>query len=145
METKQWQIPYPMENWKMRYIVVWIQNHDKFIVLIWKTLDMRFGCKIRINSLQCTIVLRRKNIGSIKFISARFASPDMNFIDPIFFRIRTIVHCVTNNIEFSNVILCSKCRHVENGRNNSVNHFDRYEISISFIWKWIVCLLCILQ
>ena len=22
----------------------------------------------------------------------------MNFIDPIFFRIRTIVHCVTNNI-----------------------------------------------
>ena len=35
----------------MRYMVVWIQNHDKFIVLIWKTLDMRFGCKIRINSL----------------------------------------------------------------------------------------------
>jgi hypothetical protein len=33
METKPWQIPYPMENWKMRYIVVWIQNHDKFIVL----------------------------------------------------------------------------------------------------------------
>jgi hypothetical protein len=31
-------------------------------------------------------------------IEARgFASPDMNFIDPIFFRIRTIVHCVTNN------------------------------------------------
>jgi hypothetical protein len=23
------------------------------------------------------------------------ASPNMNFIDPIFFRIRTIVHCVT--------------------------------------------------
>ena len=30
---------------------LWIQNHDKFIVLIWKTLDMRFGCKIRINLL----------------------------------------------------------------------------------------------
>ena len=56
METKLWQIPYPMENWKMRYMVVWIQNHDKFIVLIWKTLDKRFGCKIKINSLQCTIV-----------------------------------------------------------------------------------------
>jgi hypothetical protein len=28
METKPWQIPYPMENWKMRYMVVWIQNHD---------------------------------------------------------------------------------------------------------------------
>ena len=24
---------------------------------------------------------------------------NMNFIDPIFFRIRTIVHCVTNNIQ----------------------------------------------
>jgi translation initiation factor IF-1 len=36
---------------KLRYMVVWIQNHDKFIVLIWKTIDMRFGCKIRINSL----------------------------------------------------------------------------------------------
>ena len=32
-------------------VEVWIQNHDKFIVLIWKTLDKRFGCKIRINSL----------------------------------------------------------------------------------------------
>ena len=51
METKQWQIPYPTVNWKIRYMVVWIQNHDKFIVLIWKTLDMRFGGKIRINSL----------------------------------------------------------------------------------------------
>ena len=51
METKPWQTPYPMENWKMRYMVVWIQNHDKFIVLIWKTLDMRLGYKIRINSL----------------------------------------------------------------------------------------------
>ena len=39
---------------------IWRQNHDKFdipwktekfINLIWKTLDMRFGCKIRINSL----------------------------------------------------------------------------------------------
>jgi hypothetical protein len=30
METKPGQIPYPMENWKMRYMVVWIQNHDKF-------------------------------------------------------------------------------------------------------------------
>ena len=84
-------------------MVVWIQNHDKFIVLIRKTLDMRLGCKIRINSLQCTIVLIWKNIGSIKFISGEarrssFASPDMNFIDPIFFRIRTIVHCVTNII-----------------------------------------------
>ena len=65
-----------MEN--IRY-EVWLQNQEKFVT-------------------QCTIVLRRKNIGSIKFISARFASPDMNFIDPIFFRIRTIVHCVTNNI-----------------------------------------------
>jgi hypothetical protein len=35
----------------MRYMVVWIQNHDKFLVLIWKTLDMRLGYKIRINSL----------------------------------------------------------------------------------------------
>jgi hypothetical protein len=35
---------------------------------------------------QCTIVLIRKNIGSIKFISgeANEAEPDMNFIDPIF-------------------------------------------------------------
>jgi hypothetical protein len=23
---KPWQIPYPMENWKMRYMVVWIQR-----------------------------------------------------------------------------------------------------------------------
>jgi hypothetical protein len=53
METKPRQIPYPMENWKMRYMVVWIQNHDKLIVLIWKTLDMRFGGKIRINLLHC--------------------------------------------------------------------------------------------
>ena len=51
METKPWQIPYPMENWNMRYMVVWIQNHDKFMVLIWKPLDIRLGCKIRINSL----------------------------------------------------------------------------------------------
>jgi hypothetical protein len=29
-----------MENGKM---VVSIQNHDKFIAVIWKTLDMRFG------------------------------------------------------------------------------------------------------
>ena len=48
MVTKPWQIPYLMENGKM---VVSIQNHDKFIVLIWKTLDMRFGSKIRINLL----------------------------------------------------------------------------------------------
>jgi hypothetical protein len=63
-----------MEN--IRY-EVWLQNQDKSVT-------------------QCTIVLIRKNNGSIKFISG-FASPDMNFIDPIFFRIRTIVHCVTNN------------------------------------------------
>ena len=31
---------------------------------------------------QCTIVLIRKNIESIKFISGE-ASPDMNFIDPM--------------------------------------------------------------
>jgi len=39
------------EIWRQnhdKFQVVWIQNHDKFIVLIWKTLDMRFGCKIRI-------------------------------------------------------------------------------------------------
>jgi hypothetical protein len=82
METKPWQIPYPMENWKMRYMVVWIQNHDKFIVLIWKTFDMKFGCKIRINS----------------FHSVELSSPDINFIDQIFFRMRTIIHCVTKNI-----------------------------------------------
>jgi hypothetical protein len=46
----------------MRYMVVWIQNHDKLIVLIWKTLDMRFGCKIRINllhsvQLSCTLTI----------------------------------------------------------------------------------------
>ena len=35
----------------MRCMAVWIQNHDKFIVLIWKTLDMRFGSKIMINLL----------------------------------------------------------------------------------------------
>jgi hypothetical protein len=39
-----------------------------------------------------------ENIGSIKFISGSTASPDMNFIDPIFFRIGTIVHCVTNSM-----------------------------------------------
>ena len=74
-----------MEN--IRY-EVWLQNQDKFVT-------------------QCTIVLIRKNIGSIKFISGYIgsikfisgdASPDMNFIDSIFFRIRTIVHCVTNSI-----------------------------------------------
>ena len=54
-----------MEN--IRY-EVWLQNQDKFVT-------------------QCTIVLIRKNIGSIKFISGGY---------PIFFRIRTIVHCVTN-------------------------------------------------
>ena len=70
----------------MRYMVVWIQNHDKFIVLIWKTLDMRVGCKIRINSLHSA------------------ASPDMNFIDPIFFRIRTIVHCVTNIMSLDEIV-----------------------------------------
>ena len=42
---------------------VWLQNQDKFVT-------------------QCTIALIQK-------ISA--ASPDMNFIDSIFFRIRTIV------------------------------------------------------
>ena len=66
----------------MRYMVVWIQNHDKFIVLIWKTFDMKFGCKIRINS----------------FHSVELSSPDINFIDQIFFRMRTIIHCVTKNI-----------------------------------------------
>jgi hypothetical protein len=39
-----------------------------------------------------------ENTGSIKFISGSATSPDMNFIDPIFFRIRTIVYCVTNNM-----------------------------------------------
>ena len=63
METNPWQIPYPMENWKMRYMVVWIQNQDKFIVQIWKTLDMRFGCKIRINSLHSITTI----IGNIHF------------------------------------------------------------------------------
>jgi hypothetical protein len=57
-----------MEN--IRY-EVWLQNQDKFVT-------------------RCTIVLIRK-------ISGQSASPDMNFIDPIFFRITTIVHCVTNN------------------------------------------------
>jgi hypothetical protein len=32
---------------------------------------------------QCIIVLIRKSIGSIKFISGEAASPDMKFIDPI--------------------------------------------------------------
>jgi hypothetical protein len=35
---------------------------------------------------QCTIVLIRKIL------------PDLNFIEPIFFRIRTIAHCVTNKV-----------------------------------------------
>ena len=39
-----------------------------------------------------------ETIGSINFISGEAASPDMNFIDPILFRIRTIIHCVTNNL-----------------------------------------------
>ena len=51
----------------IRYMVVWIQNHDKFVVLIWKTLDMGFGCKIRINSLHSVQYSNTKNIGSIKF------------------------------------------------------------------------------
>jgi hypothetical protein len=51
---------------------------------------------------QCTIVLIRKNIGSIKFISGEANRADMNFIDPIFFRLRTIVHCVTNFSLFCN-------------------------------------------
>jgi hypothetical protein len=101
METKPWQIPYPMENWKMRYMVVWIQNHDKFIVLIWKTLDMRFGCKIRINLIH-SVQLSYMNFIDPMFsvLGLGFASPDMNFIDPNFFRIRTIVHCVTNSIQY---------------------------------------------
>jgi hypothetical protein len=74
----------------MRYMVVWIQNHDKFIVLIWKTLDMSFGCKNRINSLQ---IVQLSLFGKY-----RANKIHMNFIDPIFFRIRTLVHCVTNNI-----------------------------------------------
>jgi hypothetical protein len=36
-----------------------------------------------------------ENIRSIKFISG-----EANFINPIFFRIRTIVHCVNDNITF---------------------------------------------
>jgi hypothetical protein len=52
---------------QIRYMVVWIQNHDKFVVLIWKTLDMRFGCKITINSLHSVQYSNTKNIGSIKF------------------------------------------------------------------------------
>ena len=44
----KFHIPWKTERFTW---FVWIQNHDKFIVLIWKTLDMRFGCKIRINSL----------------------------------------------------------------------------------------------
>jgi hypothetical protein len=50
-------------------MVVWIQNHDKFIVLmeniryeVWLQNQDKFVT-------QCTIVLIRKNIGSIKFIS----------------------------------------------------------------------------
>ena len=89
METKPWQIPYPVENWKIRYMVVWIQNHDKFIVLIWKTLDMRFGCKIRINSLHSAQLswYGKYRVNNIN-IELGFASPDLNFIDPIFFRIK---------------------------------------------------------
>ena len=124
METKPWQIPYPIKNWKVRYMVVWIQNHDKFIVLIWKTLDMRFGCKIRINSLHSVqlseygkyrvnkihIRLQLSEYGKYRVnkIHIRLgcsASPDMNFIDPIFFRIRTIVHCVTNRIWCQNWVV----------------------------------------
>ena len=44
---------------------------------------------------QCTIVLIRKNIGSIKFISGEADWPDI-------FRIRTIVHHVTNLSWFCN-------------------------------------------
>jgi hypothetical protein len=53
---------------------IWRQNHDKFHIP-WKTILL---------VTQCTIVLIRKNIGSIKFISGEVAEPDMNFIDPIF-------------------------------------------------------------
>jgi hypothetical protein len=82
---KPWQIPYPMENWKMRFMVVCIQNHDKFIVLIWKTLGMRFGCKIRINSLHSVQLSYYGNYQVNKIhIWIGFTSPDMNFIDPIF-------------------------------------------------------------
>ena len=65
-----------MEN--IRY-EVWLQNQDKFVTV--------YNCP---NT--------EKNIGSIKFISGEAAEPNMNFIDPIFFRIRTMLHCVTNTI-----------------------------------------------
>jgi hypothetical protein len=71
-----------MEN--IRY-EIWLQNQDKFVA-------------------QCTIVPIRKHIGSIKFISDSAASPDMNLIDTIFFRIGTIVHCVTNSIGYPSAV-----------------------------------------
>ena len=64
-----------MEN--IRY-KAWLQNQDKFATV--------YNCP------------KTENIGSMKFISGSAAWPDMHFIDPIFFRIRTIVHCVTNNM-----------------------------------------------
>ena len=48
--SQRWNIfhiPWKTERWD-----TWLYGFKyKFIVLIWKTLDMRFGCKIRINSL----------------------------------------------------------------------------------------------
>ena len=124
---KTWQIPYPMENSKMRYMVVWIHcpnmgniryevwahtislNRTLFIEVYvpgqesegsciyvlgyrfcvciyesWDRISSMVKCMVNILATQCTIVLIRKNIGSIKFISGSAASPDMNFIDPIF-------------------------------------------------------------
>jgi hypothetical protein len=51
-----------------------------------------------------------ENIGSIKFISGSVASPDMNFIEPIFFHIRAIAHCVTNIIvcKWRDIVSCSE-------------------------------------
>ena len=57
---------------------VWWQNQDKLVT-------------------QCTIVLIRKKY-RVNKIHIGLASPDMNFIDPILFHIRTIVHCVSNNV-----------------------------------------------
>jgi hypothetical protein len=50
----------------------------------WDRISSMVKCMVNILATQCTIVLIRKNIGSIKFISGSAASPDMNFIDPIF-------------------------------------------------------------
>ena len=86
-----------------------MQNQDKFVTV--------YNCP------------NTENIGSIKFILGSAASPDMNFIDPIFFRIGTIVHCVTNSMPTPSA--------VDRGYNSSgmSGKTNNYQIGIWVIFK----------